>query len=463
MKRTFQSLLLAVLGLTSISANAVPVLAQQTTKPAQTQSGDDALAQLKKLLTEHPELAAQLRVLLEQLGKDAGGAPVKPADPAKANDLPPIPDLIIPGDKTPVTLTPTTPAPAGNNSGTTAGTARASQLPDISVIGNNIGRFLSVKGDKDRNRLQLGEVEIGLQQPIFPGIRFDAFLNAGADNGFAAGFEEAYASFSKVGTLPFGGLLGKKRVDFGKINPIHPHARNYVDQPAALAYLVDPDSLNGNGGSLNYTVPLKDLFANFELGLWNLSPASQTGTPIFGGTQLYPIGAGITGNFTTGRLWLSKSITKGEVETGVSHGFGKADIGDNVKLTSLDFTLRRYPSTFSRIMLQGEVFWNDRQDKFSGTGDHTRSGYYLFGNFKPDQYFDYGIRYDNTKLPWPLPGKENSISLIWTDHLTEVTMLRFQYKNGHRSTDILLPGARSFNEFWLQFIWGGGAHTHPLQ
>ncbi len=461
MKSTYFVSIVVALSFVAFANTSVFAFAQQSPKPSTTKSEDDALAQLKKLLTEHPELAAQLKVLLEQLAKDAGGKTDKPVvDPTKASDIPPIPDLVIPGEK------PTAGQPVSSPAISTGpvSTARASQIPDLSVVGNNSGRFLSVRGDRDRNRFQLGEVEIGLQQPIYPGVRFDAFVNASADSGFAAGFEEAYATFSKVGTLPFGALLGKKRLDFGKINPIHPHARNFVDQPAALAYLVDPDSLNGNGGSLNYTFPAKDLFANFELGLWNLTPASQTGMPSFGGAQLYPIGAGVAGNFVNSRLWLSKSVGKTtEVETGVSHGFGKADIGDNIKLTSLDFTLRKFPTTFSRILLQGELFYNDRQDKMTGTGDHTRSGYYLFANYKPDQYYDYGIRFDNTKLPWPLPGRETSLSLIWTDHLTEVTTLRLQYKRGNRSTYILLPGARNFNEVYLQFIWGAGSHTHPLQ
>jgi hypothetical protein len=415
---------------------------------------DDPAAALKKLLTEHPELAAQLRALLDQLDKDKGaGTPT-----AKPGDEPPIPDVTIPGTKSPVSQ-PNQPVTAGQTP------SSASRTPDISVIGNHVGRFLSVSGDPDRNRLQLNELEIGLQQPIYPGIRFDAFLAAGAEEDFTANLEEGYVTFSRVGHLPFGGLLGKKRLNFGKVNPVHPHSRLFADQPAALAYLVDPEALNGNGASLNYLLPFKNLFANLEVGLWNLNP-SEEGEEIGDApnTTFNPLGVGVMGNVVNSRLWLSKELRgKSELELGASHGFGRNDLGDNISLTGLDLTYRNFPGTFKRMILQGEVFWNKRNDRSGGTGSHTRSGHYVLLGFRPDQYIDYGLRYDNTRLPWPLNGREQSFSLIWTNRMTETTLFRLQFKHGDRISDVLLPSRRGFNEIYAQFIWGGGSHTHSIQ
>ncbi|MEP6756898.1 MAG: hypothetical protein ABJA67_15445 [Chthonomonadales bacterium] len=443
-------LVLAGTALLGFGLSGRTVVAQTPPTPKTTQ---DSLEALKKLLESNPELAKQLRALLDQLDKGKGQTPVE-----KPNDEPPIPDVVIPGDNK--AAKPVTPSTAP-----TAGTARASLTPDISVIGNNSGRYISVNGDPDRNRLQLGEVEVGLQQAIYPGVRFDAFLIADSTNGFIARFEELYASISKVGSLPFGAYIGKERLTFGKLNHIHPHSRNFVDQPAPLAYLLDPDSLNGDGASINYLLPIPGLFANVELGMWNLQPADTSGLPRFGGSQKYPVGAGINGNFTSGRLWTSKQLgTATELELGASHGFGRSDIGgDNVRLSGIDLTMRNFPGTFKRIMLQAEAIWHTRQDKLTGTGSHTRSGQYVFANYKPDQYFDYGFRFDNSSLPWPLAGRETSFSLIWSDHLTETTTLRLQYKFGNRSSDLLLPSARKFSELYLQFVWGGGSHSHSLQ
>jgi hypothetical protein len=433
----------------------------QTAKDSKTDSPatQDALTALKKLLTEHPELIDQLKTLLDQTQKDKGGKPVE-----KPGHVPDIPAIELPGEKPgkgAPQAAPTQPAQGG----VTAGSVKSSLTPDISVIGNHIGRFISVHGDPDRNRFQLGEVEIGLQQPIYPGVRFDAFLNGGDDDAFKAGFEEAYVTATNIGGLPVGGLFGKKRLNFGKVNALHPHSRLYVDQPAVLANLLDPDSLNGNGASFNYLFPFKNLFANLEVGMWKVQPTDagqDVGTAP--NTTFYPAGHGITGNFPMARLWLSKELKGGsELEVGTSHGYGKADIGDNITLHGVDVTYRMYPSTFSRFLLQSEIFWHNRDDKLGGTGSHTRSGHYVLASYKPDQFWEYGFRYDNSRFAWPLNGREQTASFILTNRLTEVSLLRFQYKYGDRTNDVFLPAQRGFSELWLQFIWGAGSHTHALQ
>jgi len=431
---------------------------------------------LRRIIEEQAELIRLLTSRVDLLEKRNGGSPeiatTAHATARKTVQDPPIPAVELPGDKPggkpqnpPQEQVPPIPEVGINQPGQAQTPFRASLLPDISVIGNNLGRFISVSGDSDRNRFQLGEFEIGLQQPILPGVRFDAFLAGGADEGFGIAAEEAFVTFSKIGHLPFGGYLGQKRLNFGKINAVHPHSRNYADQPAPLANLLGGEALAGNGASVTYLFPFKNLFANLELGLWSTRPG-EDGITVGDdpNTTFYPSGAGIHGSFPMARLWLSKEIGKsGEFELGTSHGYGKSDMGDNIRLSGVDFTFRRFPSTFKRLMLQGELFWHNRDDRVGGTGKHTRSGYYLLGMWRPDQYKEYGIRYDNSRFPWPIDGKDRSLSLIWTDKLTEVTLLRLQLKHGDRTSDVFLPAKKGYTEGWLQFIWGAGPHGHSLQ
>ena len=415
-------------------------------------SKDDEIAALKQLVQQQAELIAKLTGRVDKLEKDKGITPPPP-------DEPEIPDVVLPGAE------PGKPSKTAQAAAAVVNGPKASFLPDISVIGNNLGRFFTPRGTTDRNRLQLGEFEIGLQQKIYSGVRFDAFLTAGADNGFQVAAEEAYATFSQIGHLPFGAYLGQKRLDFGKINPIHPHARHYADQPAAVANLLGADSLSGNGAALTYLLPVKNLFANLELGFWRTDPSGQ-GMNIGAGANppFYPVGAGISGDFPLLRLWLSKELTKaGEIEIGASHGFGKSDLGDRINLTGLDFTYRSSPSAFKRWIFQSEAFWHQRHDAVGGTGVHSRTGHYALLAYQPDQYVEYGLRYDNSQFPWPLPGRDESLSLIWSNNLTETTLLRLQYKYGNRTSSVFLPARNGYNELLLQFIWGGGSHVHSLQ
>lgn len=421
--------------------------AEIATLNKQVQEKDDIIKNLV-------EAVKQLTSRVERLEKERGIAP----PPVKPGEEPDIPPIEIPGEKTTLPGTP----PGQGGTGTTAGGARGSFTPDIAVIGNNFGRFISTRGDADRNRLQLGEFELALEQPIYTGIKFNAQLAGEFEENFSLGVEEAYASFARVGHLPFGGYLGRKRLDIGKVNPIHQHARPYVDQPAVLTHLLGPDGLVGNGAAFTYLLPFKNIFANLEFGLWRPDQAEDGITSPSG--VFYPAGLGVSNNFPIARLWLSKEIGKSrELELGVTHGFGKSLYGDRINLTGLDFTYRNFPGTFKRFMLQGEAFWHQRHDEIGGTGAHTRSGHYGLLTYQPDQFTEYGFRYDNSEFPWPLPGREQSYSLMWTNRLSEGTLLRLQYKTGSRTGDLFLPDSRGFNEVWLQFIWAGGSHKHPLQ
>ncbi len=405
---------------------------------------DEEIAALKKRVDQQDAIIKSLTERLDRLDKGK--------EPQKPSDEPPIPEIALPGASS---QSKEPPAPR----------ALGSFNPDITVIGNNFGRFFSVKGDPDRNRIQLGEFELALEQPVFPGIKFRAQLAGGADEGFGLGAEEAYVTFARVGKLPFGGELGKRRLMFGKANPVHPHARSYVDQPAALGYLLHPETLSGNGASLNYLFPFKNLFANFELGFWKASAAedgTDFGTPAV--PNVYPIGFGGNSDMPTARLWLSTALGAGsELEIGGSHLFSRGDNGDKLSLTGLDVTYRKTLGAFKRMRVQGEAFWHKRSDAVGGTGAHTRSGHYVLASYKPNQYYEYAARYDNSQLPWPFPGREQALSLIWTNLLNETTLFRLQYKHGDRVGGFFLPEKRGFNEMYLQFIWGAGSHSHPLR
>lgn len=353
------------------------------------------------------------------------------------------------------------------------GTSRATStfMPDFAVIGNHRGTFLVPRGYEARNRFQLAEFELALQQPIYTGMTFYSTLAGGADADFSIGVEEAYVTLSRPFKLPVDAVVGKRRSAFGKHNLLHPHQWRFADQPAPVAAFLGPEGMFGNGAAISITLPGSTLFANLELGLWQASSAHahhhteedhehETTDEHHHGA----VGTGISNDMPVARLWLSSPIgPSGELELGASHAFGKTDDSERVRLTGLDLTYRLFPSTFSRFQFQGEMFWHRRTDRAGGTGAHTRTGHFALLTYAPDQYNEFGLRYDNTRFPYPLEGREQTFSLIYTNRLSEATLMRLQYKLGDRTTDILAPARRGFSEVYLQFIWGAGSHTHPLQ
>ncbi len=427
----------------AVIASVVMAGSPATSVADDTSALQDAIVQMKKIIADQQKIITDLASRVAALEAAKGRAATKDED---------IPPLEI---------------PTGASAERSTQAAAATLMPDLAVIGNHTGTFLVPRGYDARNRFQLGEVEIALQQPIYTGMTFYATLAAGADAGFAMGAEEAYAALSRPFKLPFDADIGKRRIQFGKANALHPHAWHYVDQPAAMAALLGPEGLFGNGASVNYTVPTRGMFANVELGMWGSSSAHahvHHEEEEDAGPDEHDLGAQISGDMPVGRLWLSKALGgSSEMELGASHAFGRAANGDNIRLTGLDLTYRAFPSTFSRLQLQGEAFWHRRTDVVGGSGSHTRSGHYALLTYSPDQYYEYGVRYDNTKYAWPLDGREQSLSLILSNRLTEATLVRLQCKFGDRTSDILLPARKGYSEVFLQFIWGAGSHKHPLQ
>ena len=432
-----------------------------------TTNKDEELAALRRRVEQQDRLIQQILSdnleMKKRLDRIEQGATTPPAN-GKPTETPTgepeVPPIALPG-----TVPPAQPLPSGAGPAVGASavpTARAVLTPDISVIGNNLGRFLSVRGDSYRNRPFLGELEIAMEQPVYSGIKFRATLAASSEGDFGVGAEEAHVLLTQPGGLPVSGWLGKKRMEFGKINSVHPHARPYADSPAVVTNLLGPDGLNGNGLTVGYLLPLKSAFANVQLG-YVLPEGSDLVSQASPESPAYPVGMGVSGNLKTARVWVAPDLRAGkDLEIGATHGWGKDANGDSIGLTGLDLTYKAHPTTFSKWMLQSEVLWHTRRDGLGLTGSHTRSGHYALLQYSPTQYRDYGLRYDCSRFPWPIRGRDQSVSLIWTNRLAEATIMRLQYKYGDRTSDLVLPVKRGYSELYLQFIWGAGSHSHPL-
>ena len=102
--------------------------------------------------------------------------------------------------------------------------------PEISVIGDVRAFVNDNSGDPDEGELQLDleSVELALQGYLNPFARADVYV---AYHDEELTVEEAYATILRG--LPWGLQVraGKYRVDFGKLNLLHPHAYSFLDTP----------------------------------------------------------------------------------------------------------------------------------------------------------------------------------------------------------------------------------------
>lgn len=126
--------------------------------------------------------------------------------------------------------------------------------PDISVIPSFVvcpqGAKDCAYGEADA-ALNLQEVEAAFQGYLNPYVRGDIFLSV---NTQGIDVEEAYASFVR-GLGPVQARLGKYRVDWGSINPLHPHAYSWIFQPLVEERFFGPEGLSQIAANVNASFP----------------------------------------------------------------------------------------------------------------------------------------------------------------------------------------------------------------
>jgi hypothetical protein len=329
----------------------------------------------------------------------------------------------------------------------------ATNLPDISVLGDLTAQMSTDELYPDRNTVTLRGIELALQGYLYPEMRADVFLAMHRHDG-ALEPEVCEASVSVL-RLFFDGLgmqAGKIHVDFGKLNKIHQHERPYVDQPLPLTNFFGPHGLVGEGAVMNYLFPLP-FFLRFDGGVWWI-PAHEHNHAEEEIEE--PAEFGLAGKTYTARLWSGFSLgDKAELELGASGAQGNGahylEHQDEVMVGGVDLTLRFLPASHRRIISQSEFFYLNRKVP---VGTLDRMGGYSFLGIQFSKYWDAGIRYDWSENAFPDEVTSSLISVIGTYRFTETTRLRLQYGFD--------PDASSHNAA-MQLVFGIGPHTHPLQ
>lgn len=351
-------------------------------------------------------------------------------------------------------------------------TQGASNLPDISIVGDFCKEIFKSKGvSGEIQKSIIREIELSFQGYIYPEIRADVFFTMHRHEGeLKPELCEGYVSFLRV----LEGLslkAGKIHVDFGKINKIHQHERPYIDQPEVINNFFGEHGLVGEGLNLSYLLPLP-VFLQLDVGVWCISEHEHHFQEIELSTPLTDSDGNnieevlipqkcedefyLAGDVIIGRVWSSFSLGEiSELEVGLSNAMGKGshylEHKDDVTVSGIDLTLKIWPSTYSRFIIQGELLLLKR---VVPVGELKRYGSYIFLGYQFNKYWDIGVRYDISDSAFPENQKTNLVSTIITKKLTETTKMRLQYlKNLDTKIDTGI----------FQIVFGIGPHSHPLQ
>lgn len=190
-------------------------------------------------------------------------SPSPSADPDPAADPEPDPDLAeIEAALASDAAAAAESAPTSSTSSTLS-TLGALMNPDISFIldvaaawflgGDETGEnFQRGAHDPTRNGFNLQQLEMSIGKSVDPYFRFDGNIVFAQ---FGVEVEEAYAT-----TLALPHSLqvraGQFLTRFGRINPTHPHAWDFVDQPFAMSRVFGGEGNRGLGAELSWLTPL---------------------------------------------------------------------------------------------------------------------------------------------------------------------------------------------------------------
>lgn len=347
--------------------------------------------------------------------------------------------------------------------------------PNISVIGQPFTQWNDDPTSPGYHRATLnpGEVE----------AVFDAYLNPYAFGAFTLtlgeeGMELEEGYFQLLRGLPLGFALkgGQYRVDFGRLNPVHPHAYPFAERWRVMAnYLPGEESFDETGVSLSERVPMPGDFSLIATADWlqgntfrvQREPSSASNDPIYsdGDDDVEATRAAFVGRLA-GFAQLGE---RSGIEVGLSGTQGTNNVAADAATTILgaDMKAKLWDSPTSYLVLQGEFFrqqldnaeWDSTSASYT-TSDVTSNGGYAYADYNFKTRYNLGGGYERYQQPIP-DGPWDHAYKLWAGFslMEETTVFRIDwdhYQPGTPEGEMEAPDA--VNTVTLRVIFSMGPH-----
>jgi len=297
-----------------------------------------------------------------------------------------------------------------------AGAATSQNInPDISVIGDTRLWVTNDASDPKEGRLQieLKSAEFAFQGYLNPYVRADVF--AGYHEG-SFELEEAYATFLRGLPLGLQSKVGRYRVDFGKLNTLHPHAYSFLDTPLVHQEYLGHEGLADVGVNLNGQVPIGTSVLTLSGNLLKGDFAEGGHEHDEGGGEAHaeedePVETDL-GYSERISLFVGTGAYAG-IEIGANALQGTLDrlTGRHVRLIGADVKYRWAPNRYRSLTLQGEVIRSSRDvlhhhhhgeesdEEPAETERVTGIGFYAFADYRFAQRWNAGAIVERCDSP----------------------------------------------------------------
>lgn len=304
--------------------------------------------------------------------------------------------------------------------------------PDVSVVGDIRYNSDFKTQREDLDQLKINEVELAIQGYLSPWSKADIFLSHSADSAL-----EVEEGFLTLMSLPndLQARIGKFKVPFGKLNPIHPEGWTFIDTPLVIRNLLGEEGWNNTGVELTGFIP---------------NPFDQLITAtvdVLDGGNEVAFGRGPMANL---RLFTYFPFSD---EAGLEVGLGGAsqfrepvDGSGRSSLAGMDLRYRWRPDPTTSFTLLGEYMQLFRNEE-------APSGAYLSADYQWQTAHDVDLRLDRSYAPG---GTEPTVATSLTYGYTVWETTRFKLQGTH--TWAPAPDDRVL----FQTVFVLGPHKHAL-
>lgn len=146
--------------------------------------------------------------------------------------------------------------------------------PKLSVIGDVQALFTDDHCNENRNRFRIRSLELTASANVLPHLRgdFTGALEQEWEGGHLITRMDVEEAYGTLHSLPFGTEVqfGRKLIDFGLLNPIHPHHWPFADTPLVLESFFGDHPWNDDGAQASILIPNPwELYAKATFGFWS--------------------------------------------------------------------------------------------------------------------------------------------------------------------------------------------------
>lgn len=289
--------------------------------------------------------------------------------------------------------------------------AQTTLNPDISLIGD-VRAFShddpSRPTESKEFNLKSPNMELMVAGYLNPYSRADAVL--AWEDGENANIEELYATILRGLPLDMNLRVGKYRLEFGRLNPLHPHAYSFIYVPLPHEEFFGEEGLNDMAVRASFVLPTGQLYTELMGAvlkgdiLQGEEEGEATEEP---GEGEEPTDERVKPGFF-GRLTTSAGVSENaELSVGTSVVTAEYDRAEHLRATvfGADVKYKWRPDRNQSLTIQGEVLGNHRD---LGEGDNVTSwGGYGYFDYHFRRQYNFGSIFEYTQ------GKTDSDFDVW--------------------------------------------------